>query len=534
MSTPTGHDLDVLIVGGGPAGTMLALELAAQGTNFRIIDKAPLRSDRSRALLIQPRSFEMMNRHGHVRKLYEKGNLTGGPMAWMNNKPVVDVDVTNVANHRDSEFGLPCLLSQADTEAYLDGCLKEKYGREIDRGIEATSIVQDDDGVKVTLRNVYHGIEENIRAKYVIGADGAHSVVRKSSSHIQFEGAQYPQEFIMCDATMEGFTLPINRYHLVLGAGLLIMFPMAEGWVRIMASRTEPSNVEPTLDEIKAAIQDRIPGGGEITNATWVTNFRLHHRIVDSYRDARLFLIGDAAHIHSPVGGQGLNTSMQDAVNLGWKLASVIRGERPDSFLNTVDVERRPIGKELIAKTDKIFNLLSMTSPLSVYLRNLAIPWVAPWIATKEKLETIYSFISQFGVNYRESPIVHSDTSFTGPIMPGDRAPDGDVDVGGEANRLYKILAPESYNFVLFSGSLRTGTELEEMEHTAAKFEANNVEKARIHMIVQERGGKHVYSHRLHGSYGFSNPGFAYIRPDGYVAAIGTLGHFDQFLAWLN
>ncbi|KAJ8105163.1 hypothetical protein ONZ43_g7535 [Nemania bipapillata] len=260
---------------------MLALELAAQGIAFRIVDKAPLRSDRSRALIIQPRSFEVMNRHGNAHKLYEKGNLTGGPVAWMNNKPVVDIDVRKVANHRDSEFGLPCLLSQADTEAYLDGCLTETYGCKMDRGIEATSIVQDDDGVDVTLRSVYEGIEEKIRAKYVVGADGAHSIV----------------------PIIENFTLPIDRYHLVIGTGLFAIFPMAEGWVRIMTSRNpELSNATPTLDEIKAVVNNRIPGGGDITNATWVTSFRLHHRIVDSYRDARLLVIGDAAHIHSPDG----------------------------------------------------------------------------------------------------------------------------------------------------------------------------------------------------------------------------------------
>ncbi|KAI0102870.1 FAD binding domain-containing protein [Nemania sp. FL0031] len=534
MSAPTEHDLDVLIVGGGPAGTMLALELAIQGINFRIIDKSLQRSDKSRALIIQPRSFEVMDRHGDARKLYEKGNLTGGPMAWMKNKPVVDVDVRSVANHRDSQFGLPCLVSQADTEAYLDNCLKERYGREVERGLEATNIVQGDLDVDVTLRDVHDGVEQKIRAKYVVGADGAHSVVRKSSSHIKFEGAQYPQEFIMCDATIEGLTLPIDRYHLLLETGLQVIQPMAEGWVRIMAYRTEPSNVEPTLDEMRAAVEGRIPGGGKITNATWLTNFRLHHRIVNSYRDGRLFIVGDAAHIHSPVGGQGLNTSMQDSLNLGWKLASVVRGERLDSFLDTFDAERRPIGQELIAKTDKTFNFLSMTNPLSVYLRNLAIPWIAPWFASKDKLETIYSFMSQFGINYRESSLTHSDTSFTGPVMPGDRAPDGDVDVGGEINRLHKILAPESFNFVLFSGSLRAGTEVEEMERAAAKFEETNEEKARVHIVVQERDGKYMYSHRLHNTYGFSNPGFAYIRPDGYVAAIGTLGHFDEFMAWLN
>ncbi|KAI3322007.1 FAD binding domain-containing protein [Xylariaceae sp. AK1471] len=535
MSISTKQDLDVLIVGGGPAGTMLALELAAHGITFRIVDKAPQRSDKSRALIIQPRSFEVMNRHGNARKLYEKGSMTSGPVAWMNNKPVIHFNIDGVANHGDSEFGFPCLLSQVDTEAYLDECLQERYGREVKQGIEATSVIQDADGVNVTLRDVAEGTEETIRAKYVVGADGAHSVVCKSSKHIKFAGDTYPQEFLMCDTTIEDFKLPRDRYHLILETGLLAIFPMPGGWIRIMASRNKLSNAAPTLDEVKALIRNTLPGGGEITNATWITNFRLHHRVVNSYRDCRLLLIGDAAHIHSPVGGQGLNTGIQDAVNLGWKLARVIRGNRPDSFLDTFDEERRPIGEDLVAKTDRAFKLVSMTNPVAIYLRNCIVPWLAPYIASRGNLEMFYSYISQFGINYRQSSIVYKNTGFSGPVMAGDRAPDGEVDIDGETRRLCMILAPELYNFVLFSGSLQNGSELEDMERTAAQFEVRNTDKARIHLIVQEREIKHIpYSHRLHRIYGFSSPGFVYIRPDGYVAAIGQLEQIDEFLAWLN
>lgn len=143
MSASAQHDIDVLIVGAGPAGTMLALELALQGVSFRIIDKAPRRSDKSRALIVQPRSFEVMDRHGDARRLYQKGSETSGPLMWMNKKPILDIDVSPVADYCGSEFALPCLLSQTDTETYLDECLKEKYGREVEYGIEASSIVQE-------------------------------------------------------------------------------------------------------------------------------------------------------------------------------------------------------------------------------------------------------------------------------------------------------------------------------------------------------------------------------------------------------
>lgn len=181
---------------------MLALELAAQKINFRIVEKAPRRSDRSRALIIQPRSFEVMNRHGTARKLYERGSMTGGPLAWVGNKSTVDINVRNVANYKDSDFSQPCLLSQACTEAYLDECF-EGCEQNIEQGIEATSIIQDEGGVDVTLRNVSSGAEEEIRARYVVGADGAHSVVRKSSTNIQFEGGTYDQEFVMCDGKFD-------------------------------------------------------------------------------------------------------------------------------------------------------------------------------------------------------------------------------------------------------------------------------------------------------------------------------------------
>jgi hypothetical protein len=302
-----------------------------------------------------------------------------------------------------------------------------------------------------------------------------------------------------------------------------------------MISRDKLSNAEPSLDEIKAVVRKALPGGGEVTDATWITNFRLHHRVVNSYRDGRLLLVGDAAHLHSPVGGQGLNTGMQDALNLGWKLGRVVRGDRPDSLLDTFDEERRRIGEDLVAKTDRAFKLVSMTNPMAVRLRNWVVPWLAPYVTSRANLETSYNYLSQFGIHYRESSIVQKDTEFSGPVMAGDRAPDGEVDIDGENTRFHKILAPESYNFVLFSGSLRNGSDLENMKRTAVKFEARNTNKARVHMIVQERGIKHIpYSHRLHRTYGFSSPGFVYMRPDGYVAAVGHLDQIEAFLEWLS
>ncbi|GAP87312.1 putative FAD binding domain-containing protein [Rosellinia necatrix] len=530
-------DLDVLVVGAGPSGTMLALELAEQGIKFRIIDKAPERCNTSRALIIQPRSFEVMNRHGDAHKLYEKGTLTSGPLAWLNNKPALDVDIRTVANYRDSEFSLPCLLSQADTESYLDECLKEKYGRSVERGTEATRIVQDEVGVSVTLHNRNKGIEEEIRAKYVVGADGAHSVVRKSSEVIKFEGGTYPQEFLMCDATIENLKLPTDRYHVILGTGLFALFPMVGGWARIMMSRERPWVPVPALDEISAAVARALPGGGagRAVKALRAMPFRLHHYVASSYRDGRLFLVGDAAHIHSPVGGQGLNTAFQDALNLGWKLGHVLRGRVSPDLLDTFDAERRRVGLGLVATTDRVFRLVSMTNPLAVSLRNLILPWLAPFVLSRASLARIYGSLSQFGIHYREGPLVYHGRGgggFAGPVRPGDRAPDGDMYSGGRMTRLHALLSRESYTVVLFSGTRRDGTEPAVLQRAADRC-ADRCADLNIVTVEQRRGGPRRYSHCLHSAYGFSAPGFVYVRPDAHVTAIGDLERLDEFLAWL-
>jgi len=304
-----------------------------------------------------------------------------------------------------------------------------------------------------------------------------------------------------------------------------------------MASREKLSTTEPTVDEIKDVVRKSLPGGGEVTKVTWITNFRLHHRVGNSYRDGRIFLIGDAAHIHSPVGGQGLNTALQDALNLGWKLGSVIRGDRPESFLDTFDEERRRVGQELVSKTDKIFKLVSVKNPLAISLRKLVLSWLAPYIMSKANLESFYNFVSQFSINYHESSLTYGgSTMISGPVKAGDRAPDGEVDIDGETKRFYKLLSLESHNLVLFSGPLRTASVLEDLKSAAAKFEAkNNMHRARVHIITQERGIRDTtYSHRLHKTYGFSFPGFVYIRPDGYVAAIDQLDRLEDFLKWLS
>ncbi|KAK8015074.1 hypothetical protein PG990_008370 [Apiospora arundinis] len=584
---------DVLIIGSGPTGTTMALELAAQGIPFRIVDKIPQRSDKSKALAVQPRSLEVMARHGPVERLIERGNANLGGAIFVNGKKTVDVNLGGVTATRDSAFPHTILAPQSLTEGFLAECLATRYGRSVEFGTEATSIKQDADGVTVTLRkrssssplsssasstssastkvdgtdDAANGTqvgEETIRAKYVVGADGAHSIVRHATS-VQFEGDAYPQDFILCDARLRNSSMSRDRFRICMRYGLLLVFPLGNDIVRLVASRPGvPATDEPVLKDFQDWLDYMVPdGGGEIYDPIWLTRFKLHHRVSTNYRDGRLFLAGDAAHIHSPAGGQGMNTGIQDSVNLGWKLASVLRGEQPDAFLDSYNEERRPIGLRILGSSDYLFNVVASQGWLWLFFRNLLAPWVLPYLLDDEaRRNRNFRFLSQLGVRYRHSSIVGTVEGFSGPVSGGDRAPDGPLigyreDKGErelkkqkQGMRLHQLLVPNKHHLVLFSGAKSSeAASVDDLQQAAKTFrDGNSGGAALVHTLV---AGPSSESDRLsppssgsyyldadgvlHGRYGFENgPGYTYIRPDGHVAHIGPLSALPSFMKWLK
>lgn len=529
----------VLIVGGGPTGVTLALELAVQQIPFRIVDKEPRRSDKSRALGIQPRTLELLNRHGDIRKLIARGNLSSGTTFYLNGKKAADIDISGLA--KDTAFPLMLIVSQVDTEEYLDECLA-KYGFAVERGIEATSVVQDSDGVTAVLSN-QDGVKETVRAKYVVGADGAHSIVRKSATGLTFQGAAYPQDFILCDASIRNAKIPWNRFSLCMGKGSLAVFPLKDGTCRVVVSRVQESNadVDPTLDVFQDMLNRLHPGAGELYNPTWITQFHLHHRGVNSYRDRRLFVAGDAAHIHSPAGAQGMNTGIQDSINLGWKLAKVIRGERPDSLLDTYDRERRPIGQNLLENSDKMFTWGCSTNPFFVTFRNLVFTWVLPWFVSSEnRRANVYKFISELGISYKDSSSVGTAPGHSGSIVGGDRVPDRKVQSAGNERYFHELLTPETYHLVLLSGIGDSAATKETILEAQSKLEDNKYNVAKVHTIFSEKfdaanvPGYADIGNRLHEDFGCSKASYVYIRPDTYIEHIGPLSELKGLSKWLQ
>ncbi|KAI5866536.1 FAD binding domain-containing protein [Durotheca rogersii] len=532
------QETDVLIVGGGPTGVTLGLELAVQGISFRIIDKELRRSDKSRALAIQPRTLELLSRHGNVGEFVAQGNLSGGATFYLYGKKMADIDISGMAGN--AEFPLILITSQCETEAFLDGCLA-KHGCAVERGVEARSFVQDDKGVTVEVSNP-GGSRDVIRAKYVVGADGAHSSVRRSSKGFTFQGAAYPQDFILCDAHIRNPKASWNRFSLCMGRGSLAFFPLQDGTCRVVVSRLYPKeDGNLTLQEFQGMLDQLLPGAGELYDPTWITEFHLHHRGVNSYRDGRLFVAGDAAHIHSPAGAQGMNTGIQDSINLGWKLAKVIRGERPSSFLDSYDSERRPIGQYLLETSDKMFTWGCSLNPLFVLFRNILFTWALPWfVSSPSRRAKIFKFISQFGVSYRKSFIVGTATNFSGPVRGGDRAPDSKIEIAGEERYFHDLLTAETHHLVLFSGVEAAAAAKEVFSKAEFLFKRHNPDRAKLHMILGDGADRHGASgytdvrNRLHSEFGLPRPSYVYIRPDGYVEHIGPLPGLGTFLESLG
>ncbi|KAK0124009.1 hypothetical protein ONS95_008997 [Cadophora gregata] len=476
------NNTDVLIIGAGPTGLILALELSLQDIPFRIIDSSPSRSPYSRAFAIHPRSLELLSRHGGILpNLVKRGTFNLSVQLFSNKKPIFTIKLQDTP-FKDSMLPGPLFVSQAITEEIMAGALSG-YGKAVEWGVTAVKVEQDDNGADVVLQHA-NGSDETIRAKYVVGCDGAHSIVRKAAG-LSFEGAAYPQDFILADVHLK-WEHKTNLHIFIGHYGLLAALPLQNGVFRLICSRPFETDkeTEPTLNDFRAAIKQQVPGEVEISNPIWMTRFRIHHRIASNYRSGRLFVAGDAAHIHSPAGGQGINTGIQDSVNLGWKLARVLRGQSPDSLLDSYSIERHKVGLAILHGTDRIFEMMATTNPIFLFLRNWLVPWVVPFVmGNAERRANRMRFVSQLGIRYRESPIVGNSRNWNGKLRGGNRAADGKLIASGEETTLIGLLKGPGYRMLLFSGIGEGSFGIEELRETGSTL-IESKENVTVHKIL--------------------------------------------------
>jgi 2-polyprenyl-6-methoxyphenol hydroxylase-like FAD-dependent oxidoreductase len=353
-------DTDVLIVGAGPTGLTLAASLLASGTRATIVDRQTAGANTSRAGAINARTLEVLEGLDVARRLVKEGVQAPRFTIRDGKKVLIPIDFSGLP----SAYPYTLLLPQCDTERLLLDRVVE-LGGEVLRPKVLSAVTQDADGVTATFED--GGV---IRAAYFVGADGMHSTVREQAG-IGFHGDKYEQSFVLADVRLTG-EAPIDEVVLFwAAAGLTVVAPLPGGAFRVVAPVDDAPEV-PSAEFVQQILDDRGYGVGRmtVTDVLWGSRFRIHHRVADTYRSGRILLAGDAAHVHSPAGGQGMNLGIQDAVALADALTQVLGGA-PDAVLDDYAAARRPIAQQVIALTDRLTRLATLPRVLRP-IRNVA------------------------------------------------------------------------------------------------------------------------------------------------------------------
>jgi 2-polyprenyl-6-methoxyphenol hydroxylase-like FAD-dependent oxidoreductase len=460
-------DTDVLIVGAGPVGLFLANECARRGLRWRLIETRASQSEHSKALAIFPRTLEIFDMAGIVSPFLERANRV--------------TSVTIIAHGRrlahmrfvpeESPYPFIAMVPQDVTEKLLAEALRRKGGV-IEYETTFHAAEQSNDGIGVTAD--HRGDPIQLRASFVVGCDGAHSAVRHGLN-IPFAGAEYKDSFALADVETND-TLPADELQLCPSEfGPVAIFPMSATRRRIVASVDQPEGDAPSLELVQNLLAQRAPKDLEARALYWSSYFRIHHRQVAQLRSGRIFIAGDAAHIHSPFGGQGMNTGLHDVWNLAWKLDLFLRGRGNERLLDSYSTERLPVIKSVIETTHFLTKVMGTPNRLAQGLRDTVIPMVSRLAPFQH---AFVQRLSELGIAYPGSPIVEG---------AGKRYLDDSMR-GGEGIRS---------RFLLLLGN---GTEPATAE--AAKQLAGSLAD-----VVDVRFTEHE--------------GIMLIRPDGYVAYSG-------------
>ncbi|HXA51846.1 MAG TPA: FAD-dependent monooxygenase [Candidatus Acidoferrum sp.] len=484
---------DVLIAGAGPVGLTMAAELTRYGLSVRIVEKSAQRSDKSRALVVWSRTLELMERMECTRHFLVAGMKTHAVNLSAGGEPIFRITFDDVP----TPYPFALMIPQNETERLLEEHLN-RLGVQVERSVEFAGFTASTAQVTSTLRHA-DGREETIETPWLIGCDGAHSAVRHQLG-LQFKGNTQPSDFMLADLHITGVPAPDEVCAFWHSDGVLIVFPIAPGRYRVVADigHTDPNNPcpDPTLEEVQAVLDQRGPGGMKASDPIWLANFHINERKVEHYRHGRVFLAGDAAHIHSPAGGQGMNTGIQDAFNLAWKLALVHHGTCPENpVLASYSPERSGVGDQVLKATGRFTAIAIMQGVVKQSIRNHVASLVFGFAPVRRLAANT---LEELSVGYPDSPL-NANVAHKGPSPhAGERAPirEGEPPVG----------AGDRPHFVLF------GDASDRFSQLVAQ-----------HPALLEPTLRKPYR----------DGGLWLVRPDGYVALSASRDAWDDVAAYL-
>jgi 2-polyprenyl-6-methoxyphenol hydroxylase-like FAD-dependent oxidoreductase len=410
---------DVLIVGSGPTGLVLALWLTAFGVRVRIIDKATQPGTTSRALAVQARTLELYRQLGLADQVLARGHKVPAVNFWVKGAPTARVPFLSIGSGL-TPFPFVTIFPQDQHESLLIERL-ELRGVTVERPVELLDFADRPDGVTARIRGP-GGAEQSLDATFIAGCDGAHSRVRETLG-TDFPGGTYRQVFYVADVDATGPAVD-GELHLDLDeADFLAVFPLAgQGRARLVGTvRDERAAAAESLrfEDVSGRAIEHLKVA--IANVNWFSTYRVHHRVAAHFRKGRAFLLGDAAHIHSPAGGQGMNTGIGDAINLAWKLAAVLSGRGSASLLDSFEDERIGFARRLVATTDRVFTFATAGGRLADVMRTRVAPILMPAVMHIEAArEFLFRTVAQLTLNYRDGPL---SSGSAGHVHGGDRLP---------------------------------------------------------------------------------------------------------------
>ena len=538
------NSVDVLVIGAGPVGLTMAGELKRHGVSVRLIDKKAKPDPHPNAAVVHVRTLEILSFMGAVEGFLRDGH----PFREANARAYGKRVGTILPGGVDSPYPEPRTLGQHHTERFLTEHL-ERLGGRVERAVEAFSIEQDGAEVRVGLRHLEDKNREEMAAfRWVVGCEGSKSVTRESAG-IGFKGERYGgKEFLQIDAMIRWIHPHGPAYQFVDHEHFVFCFPYdGNGFYRIIAARKDrnPENNEaPTLEEMQAIVRSVTDSSTELYDPTWYNRFRSGYRLADKFREGRTFIAGDAAHVHIPLGGQGMNFGIHDAFNLGWKLAAVIKGEARPSLLETYETERRPVDESLIHWTDRGFHLLIEHEAIAGRIMSLVGPTLFQMTSVMQKIR---DGLAEMKVCYPESALSEDHGGSSGPAA-GDRAPDAVVVrmPERETSTLFRVMHGTRWTLLLFAGLTPTTEELEKLERMSASLSFLYGARLGIDLIlcgvppvpVHENWAARILmdtEQYAHAKYGAENATCLYlIRPDGYIGFRGGLEQQSHLVAYLK
>jgi 2-polyprenyl-6-methoxyphenol hydroxylase-like FAD-dependent oxidoreductase len=543
---------ELMVIGAGPVGLMMACEASRHGMSVRIIDQSASASIHSKAQIIHARTLEIFEDMGLVGRVLERGIPINSIKIFEHRakERLANLVIAGNGSHYEGLWS----ISQHDTEALLAEALSE-LGVEVEREVRLQGLEQDADGVRATLKHLTRDEEEVVSVPWVVGCDGAHSTVRHALE-LPFEGEAYKLHFIQADARVDfPFEAHSDETIAMLGRGqIALFFPLAGGErrYRFLVPTTRHYLAKPKLEDFQAILDEIAAPGSRVSDPRWMVAFDIHRRQVPRYREGRVFLAGDAAHVHSPFGGQGMNLGLQDAYNLAWKLALVHRGEGRDRLLDSYSSERHPVGARVLEWTDRATKGVSFnfkfTSAIATYVRSHVAATMASFGFVQRTASRVVSMLDH---GYERSPIcgearaslarvqLSLDESNESPDLmawrtfslgprPGYRAPNASTLPGSpDGVELFSLFHGTHHTLLLFDGVAATGEGYVELSAIRDRVRARYGDQIRTYLVVPGESAPAglpddlelvLDPHsELHGAYGATTECIYLVRPDEHI-----------------